>query len=82
MYPSSRHKNSCSRLTEKNVAEGFKNARNSVESRLLEDEFCCLLVLLCYFFVWNTNRVLYVIMYLRRKNCKERQAAHLSFRPV
>ena len=39
-----------------------KTALNSVESRLLGDKFDCQLVLLCYFFVWNTRRVLYVIM--------------------
>ena len=39
-----------------------KNALCSVESRLLGDKFYCQLVLLCYFFVWNTKRVLYVIM--------------------
>ena len=41
-----------------------KNAFSSVESRLLVEKFCCQrpLVLLCYFFVWNTKRVLYVIM--------------------
>ena len=39
-----------------------KNALCSVESRLLGDKFYWQLVLLCYFFVWNTKRVLYVIM--------------------
>ena len=39
-----------------------KNALSSVESRLLGDKFYCQLVLLCYFFVWNTKRVLYVVM--------------------
>ena len=39
-----------------------KNALSSCESGLLGDKFYCQLVLLCYFFVWNTKRVLYVIM--------------------
>ena len=39
-----------------------KTALRSVASRLLGDKFYCQLVLLCYFFVWNTKRVLYVIM--------------------
>ena len=55
---------------------GNKNALNSVESRLLEDKFCCLLLLLWY---QSCN---YVRMYSKRKNCKERQVAHPSFTPV
>ena len=40
-----------------------KNTLGSVESGLLGDKFYCyLVVLLCYFFVWNTKRVLYVMM--------------------
>ena len=68
-----------------------KNALSSVKSRLLGDETRLVLlsktpVLLYYFFVLNTppgKRVLHVIMYiLKKKNCKERQAAHLSLKPV
>ena len=68
-----------------------KKTLSSVESRLLGDETRWVLlskapVLLYYFFVWNTppgKRVLHVIMYiLKKKNCKERQAAHLSLKPV
>ena len=68
-----------------------KNALSSVDSRLLGDETRWVLlskapVLLYYFFVWNTppgKRVLHVIMYiLQKKNCKERQTAHLSLKPV
>ena len=41
-----------------------KNPLSSVESRLFEDEFSLSKapMLLYYFFVWNTKRVLYVIM--------------------
>ena len=40
-----------------------KNTLGSVESGLLGDKFYCyLVVLLCYFFVWNTKRVLHVMM--------------------
>ena len=68
-----------------------KNALSSGKSRLLGDETRLVLlsktpVLLYYFFVLNTlpgKRVLHVIMYiLKKKNCKERQAAHLSLKPV
>ena len=43
-----------------------KNVLRSVESRLLEDKFLLSKapVLLYYFFVWNTRRVLYVILYI------------------
>ena len=40
-----------------------KNTLGSVESGLLGDKFYCyLVVLLYYFFVWNTKRVLHVMM--------------------
>ena len=44
------------------IIKDNKNALSSVESRLLGDNFYCQLVLLCYFFVWNTKQVLYDIM--------------------
>ena len=68
-----------------------KNVLSSIESRLLGDETRWVLlskapVLLYYFFVWNTppgKRVLHVVMYiLKKKKCKERQAAHRSLKLV
>ena len=60
-----------------------KNALSSSQSRLLRHWIYCQLVVVCYIFVWNTKRVLCVIMYgSKRKIYKERQAAHLSFTPV
>ena len=42
-----------------------RSFNSSVESQMLKDKFYCQLVLLCYFFNWNTKRVplVYTVCY-------------------
>ena len=56
-----------------------KNTLGGNESRLLGDKFYCQLVLLCYFFVWNTKRVLYVCLNVNTQNLKfaRRDSPHI-----
>ena len=62
-----------------------KSAVSSIESRLLGDKFCCQRRRCCYTtFSFGIQNECYMSQckYSKSKNCKERQAAQLSLKPV
>ena len=58
-----------------------KNALSSVESRLLGDNFGCQRRLL-FRLEYKTSVICHNVNTQNEKNCKEKQAAYLSFKPM